>query len=132
MKSRTSLVLSFAALVSFGCGANEGVLQSGRESPTPAAPTGVAANVDPFEREMAEVQEAKFTWLYVVRRRDGGILNSEDKAFVRQHTTDANRRVVADGGKAVIIGSNYSITADGAQILKQRFDVTDLSTPPAQ
>jgi len=126
---RTSLLLSFAVLVSFGCGANEGVMRSGRESPTPAA---VAGNVDPFEREMAEIQEAKFTWLYVVRRRDGGILSSEDKAFVKQHTTDANRRVVADGGKAVIIGSNYSITADGAQILKQRFDVADLSTPPAQ
>jgi hypothetical protein len=122
-------VLSLAALVSFGCGANEGVMRSGRESPTPPA---VVANVDPFEREMTEIKEAKFTWLYVVRRRDGGILNSEDKAFVRQNTADANRRVMADGGKAVSIGSNYSITADGAQILKQRFEVTDLSTPPAQ
>ena len=128
MRTLISALLFLVGLTALGCGANEGVLRSGREPPSP--PAADAPTKTTFERDLAEIKEAKFTWLYVVRRRDGGILNSEDKAFVRQHTTDANRRVLSDDGKAVIIGSNYSVTAIGAEALKERFEVTDLSEPP--
>jgi hypothetical protein len=129
MTNRISLSIVLAAFIATGCGPNEGVLRSGKESPSQA----VAREVDgpSFESELAEIRNANFTWLYVVRRRDGGILNGEDKALVRQHTTDANRRVLSDEGKAVIIGSNYSITVEGVGILKERFEVLDLSPPPA-
>jgi hypothetical protein len=89
------------------------------------------ASVEPFERELADVKEANLPYLYIVRRRDGGILTSEDKAFVRQYTVEADRRVLADGDKAVIISSKYTATIAGIEKLKARFDITDLSQPPA-
>lgn len=127
--TRTSAFVILSALLAFGCGPNEGVLRSGKETPIPSAAETTA---DPFERELADAKEANLPWLYIVRRRDGGILSSEDKGFVRQHTVEADRRVLADGGKAVIIASKYTDTVAGAEKLRARFDVTDLSQPPAQ
>lgn len=128
------MTLSFSILVIVGsvltsCTANEGVLRSGRSnSSSPAGPT---PEVSPFERDLAEAKGAGFTWLYVIRRRDGGILTAEDKAFIKQHSADANRRILTDGERAVIIGSNYSVTAEGARAIKERLDVADHSSPPA-
>jgi len=61
------------------------------------------------------------------------MLNAEDKALIRSGTAEANRRVVSDGGQAVIVGSNYEASVAAIETLKPRFDVTDLSTgkPPA-
>ena len=120
-------VLSFALFVSLfgsGCGANENILRSGKESPTPPF---VETKADSFEADLANMKAADFIWLYVIRRKDGGILDGEDKAAVRAVTKDANRRIVSDGGKAILIGSNYGVSAAGVQALKERIDLTDLS-----
>ncbi len=123
--SITFILITASAVCS--CAPNEGVLHSGRAN-SPSAPNA-AAEVSPFERDLAEAKGADFTWLYVVRRRDGGILTDEDKAFIRKHTAEANRRILTDGGKAVIIGSNYSATVDGAKALRELLDVADHSPP---
>ncbi len=123
-----SILLLVGSLLT-SCAANEGVLRSGRPDSSP--PGSPAIEVSAFERDMAEAKGAGFAWLYVVRRRDGGILTAEDKTFIKQHSADANRRILTDGDKAVIIGSNYSVTAEGARALKERLDVVDHSPPPA-
>ena len=119
-----------AAILFSGCGANDSVLRSGKETP---APPVVETQADLFARDLADVKGANFFWIYVIRRRDGGILNAEDKALIRSGTAEANRRVVSDGGQAVIVGSNYEASVAAIETLKPRFDVTDLSTgkPPA-
>lgn len=126
--SKTRPLLFILALLSLGCGPNEGVLRSGKETP---ASTPAETTVEPFERELADVKEANLPYLYIVRRRDGGILTSEDKAFVRKQTVEADRRVLADGDRAVIISSKYTVIVQGVEKLKTRFEVTDLSQPPS-
>lgn len=117
-------------LFAAGCGANESVLRSGKESPPPAG----QANIDTrttFEKDLAEARSADFLFLYVIRRKDGAKLDEEDRKAIRLQTTDTNRRVSSDDGKAVIIGSNYQLPAANITALYTRFALDDYSRPPA-
>lgn len=120
-----SLIL-YVAVIASGCGANESILRSRRESPTPVL---VEASPNLFEKDLAAMKEADFTWVYVFRRKDGGELDADDKGFVRTNASETNRRVLSDGGKTVIVGSNYWIGDANLKALKDRFDVRDLSLP---
>lgn len=115
-----------AVVLSASCGANEGILKSGRETPQNAVKESV---VDSFEKDVASMKEVGFRWIYVYRRKDGGVLDKEDRAFIRQHTDQANRKVLTDNGKAVLVGSNYFFGDNEVVALSDRFDVTDMSPP---
>ncbi|MFZ1702095.1 MAG: hypothetical protein WBO10_11965 [Pyrinomonadaceae bacterium] len=111
------------------CGANEGVLKSGRE--TPAQTNPVSSKTD-FARELEDIQNANFIFVYVLRRKDGGPMDSEDRSVIRTNTVDMNRRVAADNDKAFIIGSNYQMPPKNLIALDERFALENLSTttPP--
>src|SRR5690242_3759575 len=87
------------------CGPNEEILKS--NSPTPA-PAGSGANSqssnEPVEKEVEAMQTADFNYIFVLRRRDGGVFDANDKTFLRQATGNVNRRTLSDDGKAIIIG----------------------------
>ena len=89
--------------VGISCGANQGVLTSGKGTPGPTA----EAKADTFESDLAEVRKADFTWMYVIRRLDGGVLDTKDKDLIRVATAQSNRRVLSDEGKVIIVGSNF-------------------------
>ncbi len=109
-----------------GCGANESVLKSGRETPA-------QANVEPakttIERDIDEMHTAGFTFIYVLRRKDGLKFDAEDRGIVRLQTADANRRVTSDDDRAVVIGSNYAIPPKNMFVLFDRFAVENYSPP---
>ena len=119
-------LILFLATLAAACGANQGVLNSGKESPTRAV---AVASPDSFEKELGAMNDVNFTWIYVLRRKDGGELDSGDKAFVRANASDANRRVLSDDGKALIIGTNYNLGDANLKALKDRFDFRDVSAP---
>jgi len=128
-KKRLGFVVFTIALFAFcsasGCSPNESILKSKKETPTtlPAAPIPA----DSFEKDLAAMNEVDFTWVYVLRRKDGGKMDAADKAFIGTNTSDANRRVLSDGDKAVIVGTNYIISDASLKALKDRFDFKDLS-----
>jgi hypothetical protein len=115
------------------CGPNETVLKS--NSPTPAppgtAPTRRSSN-DPVEKEVEAMQTADFNFIYVLRRRDGGVLDSDDKTFLRSVTAMANRRTLSNDQKAIIIGSNNTLSPELVQSMKDRFNFEDFSKPESQ
>ena len=108
------------------CGANDAVLKSGKETP---APSNVEVSKPTFEKELDEIKAANFTFIYVLRRKDGQKLDSEDRSVIRLQTVDMNRRVTADEDKAVIIGSNYQIPAKNMFVLLDRFALQNYSLP---
>ncbi len=116
------------ALFASGCGANESVLKSGKE-------TNAQANVETakssFEQDLAGVRAADFLFVYVIRRKDGQKIDAEVRGVIKLQTSDANRRVSADDDRAFIIGSNYQIPPKNMLVLFDRFDVQDFSPPPA-
>ena len=75
------------------------------------------------------MRNAGFSSIYVLRRKDGAPLDADDKAVLRQQTYEANRRVSAEDGKAIIVGSNFQITVKNMAPLYERFAVEDFSAP---
>jgi hypothetical protein len=58
------------------------------------------------------------------------VLDTADKAVIRQNTVDMNRRVLADDDKAVLIGSNTVPFKENFEILASAYAIQDLSPEP--
>ena len=121
-----SALLSSVAIMISACGPNEGILKSGKETPSNAA--GKPKTV---ERDVEDMRTADFQFIYVLRRRDGGLIDTEDKNVIRVQTGETNRRIASDDGKAFTIGSNRQIAPEKMAALQARFAVDDLSPAPA-
>ena len=117
------------SLVTFpaGCGANEGILKSGKETPQ----TNAESSKSSFEKDLEAMRIADFVYVYVLRRKDGGKIDAEDRGVIKMHTSLANRRVAADDDKAFIIGSNVQLPPPNMAALYDRFAVENYSPPPA-
>ena len=124
MTNLITKLASLALLLLTACGANDNVLKSGKETPQANA---VAASA--FEQDLSAVKNADFRWVYVLRRKDGGVIDAEDKSVIRLSTVGANRRVSADSDKAFIIGTNNQIPPEKMMALYQRFAIEDHSPP---
>src|SRR5574339_78041 len=105
---KTSLIAAVLSFFAAACGANEGVLRSGRETPVQRNSESQPVKSS-IERDIDEMRTAGFTYIYVLRRKDGQKLDAEDRGVIRQQTTDTNRRVMSDEGRAVVIGTNYAV-----------------------
>ncbi len=122
-----SLFLFSLLLLTAGCGANEGILKSGKETPQANAESGKSS----FEQDLEAMRTADFLYVYVLRRKDGGKIDAEDRGVIKVNTSLANRRVAADDDKAFIIGSNVQIPPQNMAALYDRFAVGNYSPPPA-
>ncbi len=121
-----ALLIAVACVLASACGPDDRILKSGKETP---APSNVEASKTTFERELDDIKTAGFTFVYVLRRKDGQKLNSEDRSVIRLQTVDMNRRVTADDDKAVIIGSNYQLPPKNMSAILDRFVVETHSLP---
>lgn len=124
------LMLSVIAVFCAACGANDGILRSGKGDNS--AGSNAEAAKPTFEKDLEAMRTAGFSFIYVLRRKDGGPIDPEDKGAIRVQTTQANRRVSADDGKAVIIGSNFQLAAHNMAAILQRFAVENYSPAPGQ
>jgi hypothetical protein len=94
--------------------------------------TGSTENTMPkmtdLERDIKSMQTANFEYIYVFKRKDGGIFDAEDKTYLRNNIPgEVNRRIMSDEDKAFIAGSNYPFPEESMKSLKERFDIEDLS-----
>ena len=132
-KTRSALagILFLSALVLGGCQANQTVLQSGRNG-TPAPP--MEPRKSTAETGVKDMETAGFEYVFVIRRKDGGVLDKDDKKFLRDSMpVEINRRETSDDEKSVILGSMYIVPKETIDIWKQRFVVEDRSKPaPAE
>ena len=119
-------LLSFSIFIA-ACGANEGILKSGKD----ASPQANVETKTPFAKELEAMRTADFQFVYVLRRKDGGVMDGEDRGVIRVNTSLANRRIAADDDKAFIIGSNNQIPPQNMMALYERFAVENYSPPPA-
>lgn len=119
---RTSALVGLAVLLIASCGGNEGILRSGKETPTP--PDAAAApSPAPMEKELTAMRNADFDQVYLVRRTDGQKLDAADREFVKGLTQDANRRVLTGDDMAIVIGMNSQLPPDTLSKLSRRFAV---------
>lgn len=123
--SRIILLAAFAILFA-ACGANEGILKSGKDTPS-------SSNIQPgkssFDQDLDSMRTADFRFVYVLRRKDGGVIDAEDKSVIKLQTVDMNRRVASDNDKAFIISSNAMLPPKNMRALLEHFSVENYSPP---
>lgn len=115
---------------SFGCTPNRRIIESAK-TPEPL-PVSSTPAVSVLDADLQAMQNADFTFILIFRRRDGGVMDAEDKAVINANTPpEVNRRTLSDGGKAVIIGSNFPFLPGTIETLTSRFIMEDHSRPDA-
>lgn len=125
-------VFAFATTFLIGCYPNQRIVNSstGQWSNTNTNSQGTPVK-STFEQDVESMRTANFVFIYVIRRKDGGPLDADDKRFASQETLDMNRRAVSDEGKAIVVGSNFKLPDENLKTLTERFAFEDLSKPDA-
>lgn len=132
------LTICLTAIAFCSCGPNERIMNSAAENRSEQArAANTAANSAPaprtFEQDLNAMRNADFNFIYVFRRKDGGVLDAGDKSFITRTTpSEVNRRALADEGKALILGSNFRLPDDNLQQFKERFSFEDHSKPESE
>jgi len=121
------LLAALSSSLTTSCGANEQILKSGKESPPPA---NVESPKSTLDQEIEAMRTADFRYIWVLRRKDGGVIDAADKAMIRANTEGVNRRVLTDDDKALIIGTNPLPFKENIDALFSYFAVQDLSPEP--
>lgn len=122
-------ILLITAFLAFACGPNQGLLKTGKDdlkSSNPVSPKTA------FEEDMDAMRTAGFAFVYVLRRKDGGKIDAEDRGVIKLQTVDTNRRVATDEDRAFIVGSNYQLPPKNLAALYERFAVENYSPPPVE
>jgi len=115
-----------AGILTAACGPNKGLLGSGKED---AANYGTAKTKTALEEDMDAMRTAGFAFVYVLRRKDGGKIDAEDRGVIKLQTVDTKRRVATDDDRAFIIGSDYQLPPKNLAALYNRFAVETYSAP---
>ncbi len=114
-------------------------LNLGCESPSlkanQAAANQAAVEKKPsdYEQDLQTMQNANFEYVFVFRRKDGGVLDGEDKKYLKANSPAAtNRFILTDENKAAIAGSSYKFEPENLEKLQQRFAIDNLSKAESQ
>lgn len=129
---RTSILFAALALVVCSCAPNQRIVESNGQWSNAEANRAAATPVrSSIEQDIDAMRTADFIFIYVIRRKDGGPLDNEDKRFASAVIpSEMNRRTVADEGKAILIGSNFRMPDESIKLIEERFAVEDLSRDP--
>lgn len=126
------LIAAGILLMSTACGPNERIMNSSRESEAESNAFNSQMNSRPklssFDGDIQAMRDADFNFIYVFRRKDGGVFDADDKRFVAERTPpEINRRRLGDEGKWIILGSNFRVAPDSLTEMKERFIFEDFS-----
>jgi len=116
---------------SFSCKPNSAILNSQKSNQSLSANAADKA-VNSFERDLETMRTADFDFIFVLRRKDGGKLDGEDRRYIKTNSpAETNRFIVSDDEKAVIAGSKFKFAPENLKILQERFAVENFSKPAA-
>lgn len=118
----------FLVLPSAGCQPNSTILNSQKATPAP-----VEKPQDNLETAMRGVRSGNFTYVLVIRRKDGGKFDAEDKRFVKTNTPgETNQFVLTDEERTIIAASNFPFPPENLETLRERLTVEDHSEPQVE
>lgn len=111
------------------CSPNPRIVNSSAERDEEIArSTNVQPAVSTFEADLEAMRIANYPFIYVLRRKDGGVLDADDRKLLGQNIpSEVDRRKLTDGDRAVMVGSKHRIPDDRLKLLRDRFDFQDLS-----
>jgi len=128
-----SILIWLSMIAAVACTPNQSILNSANESATPQSPANVAPGLSNFETDLQSMRNADFNFIHVFRRKDGKVMDADDKRFVAGITpVETNRRQLSDDGKAIVTGSNYKFPPEVMKPLTDRFTMEDYSKPESE
>jgi hypothetical protein len=127
--SATFLIILLAAAVFGGCNRGVDSQSNTNNAPAPASPSPSSRKPQTaFERDLDYVRTGRFTYIYVIARKDGGVMNKEDIAYLKENAPkETNQWVSTDENRRVIAGTNFVFTPENLDALRKRFIVEDYS-----
>ena len=130
--SSFGISMLIAAIVGASCSPNQRIVESNGQWSNQEANRAAATPVQKtIEQDIESMRTADFIFIYVLRRKDGGALDSEDKQFATSVIPgQMNRRTVSTDGKAILIGSNFRMPQEERKLIEERFALEDLSRDP--
>lgn len=130
MKHRdlSNAAVSLLTLVMMACTPNQRIANSSAETPVPV-PVNAAPLISSFDSDLQAMRNADFKFILVFRRKDSAVLTPDDRTFANANGPQANRRKLADDGKAIIIGSNFQFPPGVLEKMAERFTMEDYSKP---
>lgn len=126
-----SLALAFLA----SCKPNPRIIDSSAERVPESRPAGInpTPETTTVESEVAAMRTANFNFIYVFHRKDSAMLDADDRRFMNANTPyEINRKALADGGRALVVGSNFRFPAENFKLMKERFAFEDFSKPESE
>ncbi len=125
---RISILLAVLAVVVCSCAPNQRIVESNAELAEANVNRSAVPVRSTLEKDIEAMRTADFVFIYVIKRKDGGPLDAEDKKFAGAVIPgEMNRRTVSDEGKAILIGSNFRMPEESRKLIEERFAVEDLS-----
>lgn len=129
MKLPMSSIVLLLVFATLACAPNQRIINSAA-SETPAPVNIAPPAVGGFDGDLQTMRNADFKFILVFRRKDGAVLNADDKTFANVNgPADVNRRRIADNGKAIIIGSNFPFLPGMMEKMAERFTIENYSKP---
>lgn len=133
MKYLVAIFLVAVQLMLAGCSPNQRIVNSSAEREPASVNRDATPETVLVETDIAAMQTADFNFIYVFRRKDGVVLDAEDRAFMNANIPyEINRKKLSDAGRALVIGSNFRIPAENFTALKERFVFQDFSKPASE
>lgn len=123
------LVVVLIGIFGVACTPNPRIVNSAQ---TPETVPTERPQASPFESDLEAMRTADFNYIYVFRRKDGAVLDNDDKSFINSNKPlEVNRVRLSDSGKAVIFGSNFRLPPEALNNLIDRYAFQDYSKPVA-
>jgi hypothetical protein len=125
-KSLILLLIIFLAFTFTNCSRTQTNSESNGQTAS-ASPRASAAPLSDFERSLKFVRDGQFTYIYVISRKDGKPLDSQDSDFLRKNAPQVVDWVTTEDKTKVIGGSNFNLEEGNLGVIKKRLVVEDYS-----
>jgi hypothetical protein len=125
-KSLILLLIIFLAFTFTNCSRTQTNSESNGQTAA-ASPRPSAAPLSDFERSLKFVRDGQFTYIYVISRKDGKPLDSQDSDFLRKNAPQVVDWVTTEDKTKVIGGSNFNLEEGNLGVIKKRLVVEDYS-----
>ena len=135
IKNKFPALLLFASSALFLAACEPAPSMMPNSNSTPIVPP-VSENTEKLpdvQREVRSMEDAGFKFIFVLRRKDGGAFDREDKKYIADNIpAETNRRILTEADKVFVLGSNYEFSQPNLEMLRKRFNMEDFSKPIAE
>lgn len=128
---KSFICLAFISIFGLACEPSPSMMENS-SVPAPSENAQTDSNLTSLEREIRDMKKVDFLFIYVLKRKDDGVFNKEDKQYIRDNRpVEINRFIATDDEKAFIAGSNFDFPKDNMENLRKRFVIENYSKPAA-